>query len=107
MPQDPIPTYNLLTPVVSLILANVIRIFGFSLSLLGIYGRVLHIRCLLPYYIIPSLSALLNETQRLLEHAEGFGAIGPESVYRTQLEQYEALFILVIALSAHGLTQRR
>jgi hypothetical protein len=49
----------------------------------------------------------LNETQRLLEHAEGFGAIGPESVYRTQLEQYEALFILVIALSAHGLTQRR
>jgi hypothetical protein len=92
MPQDPIPTYNLLTPVVSLIVAHVIGIFGFSLALLGIYGRVRHIRCLLPYYIILSLSALLNEMQRLLEHAEGFGAIEPESVYRTQLQQYEAFF---------------
>jgi len=93
MPQDPIPTYNLLTTVVSLIVANVISIFGFSLSLLGIYARVLHIRCLLPHYIIPSLSALLNETQRVLEHAEGFGAIGPESVHRTQLEQYDVFFL--------------
>ena len=93
MPQDsdPIP-YYLLTAV-SLIATRVIgSIFSFSLSLLGIYGRVLHIRSLLPHYIILSLSSLLNETQHLLERAEVIGAIGPER-HRTQLESYDVVFL--------------
>ena len=99
MPQDPIPHYYLLTTVVSLIVARVIGIFSISLFLLGIYSRVLHIRSLLPHYIIPFLCALLNETQRLLEHAEAIGAIGPDSVHRTQLEQYDVFSFVVIVSS--------
>ena len=98
MPQDPIPHYYLLT-VVPLIVARVIGIFSISFSLLGIYGRVLHIRSLLPHYIVPFLCALLNETQRLLEHAEAAGAIGPDSVHRTQLEQYDVFSFVVIVSS--------
>jgi hypothetical protein len=93
MPQDPIPHYYLLT-VVPRIVARVVGIFSISFSLLGIYGRVLHIRALLPHYIILSLSSLLNETQHLLGRAEVIGAIGPESVHRTQLEWYDVLFPL-------------
>jgi hypothetical protein len=87
---------------------RVIDIFSFFLSLLGIYGRVLHIRSLLPYYIIPSLSALLNETQHLLEHAEVIGAIPLGSVHRIQLDWYEDFsFFIFGSLSAHKVTQFR
>ncbi|KAF8493201.1 hypothetical protein F5888DRAFT_1908770 [Russula emetica] len=57
-----------------------------SLSVLGIYGLVLSLRYLIPCYIVPLLSARLNETQQLLSHAEAINAIPPESEHRTHLD---------------------
>ena len=57
-----------------------------SLSLLGIYGLILHFRYLFPRSIIPPLSALLNETRQLLDRAEEIGAVPPQSECRTHLD---------------------
>jgi len=62
---------------------------SFCFSLLGIYGLLFYLRYLLPRYVVPSLSTLLNETQQLLRHAEVISAISPESEDKTQLDQYE------------------
>jgi hypothetical protein len=62
-----------------------------SLSVLGFYGLVLSLRYLIPCYIIPFLSARLNETQQLFSHAEAINAIPPESEHRTHLDLYEDL----------------
>jgi len=62
-----------------------IDVLGLCLSVLGIYGLILYLRYLLPYYVVPLLSALLNETQQLLDRAEALSAIPLESEYRTQL----------------------
>jgi hypothetical protein len=63
-----------------------------SLSVLGIYGLVLSLRYLIPCYIVPFLSARLDETQQLLSHAEAINAIPPESEHRAQLDLYEGLY---------------
>jgi hypothetical protein len=99
--------------VISIIVTRIISIFShaasFSLSLLGLYGRVLHMRWLLPCYVIPYLSALFNETRQVLECAEANGAIPPENVYRTELDGYADLFLgtSVGSPSAHTPTQFR
>ena len=64
-----------------------IEILSFCLSVLGIYGLILNFRYLLPRSVIPLLSALLNETQQLLDHAEVIGAVPPQSESRTLLDQ--------------------
>jgi len=58
-------------------------ILSLTLSFLGFYGLVLSLRYLIPCYFIPFLSAHLNATQQLLDHAEAINAIPPESEYRT------------------------
>jgi len=107
MPQDPV-AHPYLPRFIFLIATRIISIFSISLSLLGVYGRVLHIRCLLPRHIIQSLSALLDETQHLLDRAEAIGAIPPESVHRTQLYWYDFFFLCIwwsVSSCAHTLTQ--
>ena len=67
----------------------VLDALSLSLSVLGIYGLVFSLRYLIPCYILPLLSARLNETQQLLNHAEAISAIPPESEHRTHLDLYE------------------
>jgi len=64
-------------------------VVNLCLSILGLYGLIISPRYLLPRYIVPSLSALLKETQLLLQNAEKCGAIPLGSQYRTQLDLYE------------------
>ena len=66
-----------------------IDILSFCLSILGVYGLVLYLRYLLPHYVIPLLSALLNETRQLLDSAEALSAIPLESESRNQLDLCE------------------
>ena len=66
-----------------------IDILSFCLSILGVYGLVLYLRYLLPHYIIPLISALLNETRQLLDSAEALSAIPLESELRNQLDLCE------------------
>jgi hypothetical protein len=70
-----------------------------GLSVLGIYGLVFSLRYLIPCYMVPFLSARLNETQQLLSHAEAINAIPPESEDRTRLNLYEYLYF--DGLSSH------
>ena len=59
-------------------------ITSFCLSVLGL---ILKFRYLLPRNAIPLLSAFLNETRQLLDHAEAIGAVPPQSDIRTRLDQ--------------------
>ncbi len=90
------PFFVLLLPqhISSVLLYSAYRIpsidkLGLSLSILGIYGLILCLRYLIPYYAIPHLSARLKETRQLLDHAEAVNAIPPECEYRTSLDLYE------------------
>ncbi|KAI0286089.1 hypothetical protein BGY98DRAFT_1183097 [Russula aff. rugulosa BPL654] len=65
----------------------VIDAFSLGLSVLGIYGLVFSLRYLIPCYIVPLLSARLNETRQLLSHAEAINAIPPESEHQTHLDR--------------------
>ena len=64
---------------------HVIDILSFCLSLLGIYGPILFILYLLPRNVTPRLSTLLDDAQQLLRHAEGTGAVSPQSEYKHRL----------------------
>ena len=70
-----------------------IDILSLTLSFLGIYGLVISLRYLIPCYTIPFLSAHLDSTQQLLNHAEAINAIPPESEYRTHLDLYGNLYV--------------
>jgi hypothetical protein len=59
-------------------------IASFCLSVLGLIPEF---RYLLPRNAIPLLSALLNETWQLLDHAEAKGAVQPQSDCRTRLDR--------------------
>jgi hypothetical protein len=75
----------------------IIPTFLFPLSLMpdidssGLYlsalGFIPKIRFLLPRNVIPPVSALLNETRQLLDHAETIGAILPQSECRTRFDR--------------------
>jgi hypothetical protein len=81
--------YSFLALVLSLVWVLFIDTLNLCFSLLRIRSLVLFSRSLLPRYVIPSLSSLLNETQQLLEHAEEIGAIPPENDYRALLDLCE------------------
>jgi hypothetical protein len=59
-------------------------ITSFCLSVLGL---ILKLRYLLPRNAIPLLSALLNETRQLLDHAEAIGAVQLQGDCRTRLDR--------------------
>jgi hypothetical protein len=73
-----------------------IDIIGFGLSTLGVYGLILYLRHLFPHYVVPLLSALLDETQRLLHHAEALCAIPLEGEYKIQLDLCDSPLYYVI-----------
>ncbi|KAH8983186.1 hypothetical protein EDB92DRAFT_1605835 [Lactarius akahatsu] len=64
-----------------------IEIFAICITFLAVYGTVIYFRCLLPCYIIPNVSTLLNDVEQCLASAAETGAI-PEDVneYRANLE---------------------
>ena len=64
------------------------EILTLSFSIVGLYGLVFHVRFLVPYYYVPSVSALLCDTQRLLAQAETLNAIPGASELRMDLEMY-------------------
>ncbi|KAN0126237.1 hypothetical protein V8E53_015230 [Lactarius tabidus] len=63
-------------------------IFGFCVSILQMYGVVVHLRNLLPRNTIPHVSAKLDDAQDTLAHAVTAGAIPHISIYREDLERY-------------------
>jgi hypothetical protein len=93
--------YSYLALVISLVWVLLVDILNLCFSLLRIRSLVLFSRSLLPRYVIPSLSTLLNETQQLLERAEAIGAIPPENDYRALLDLCEDY---TIVLMDHHLT---
>ena len=78
-----------------------IDILSFCLSILGVYGLVLYLRYLLPHYVIQLLSALLNETQQLLDRAEALHAIPLESELRSQLDLCERSYHMIVLHLMH------
>ncbi|KAH9029877.1 hypothetical protein EDB85DRAFT_1965274 [Lactarius pseudohatsudake] len=64
-----------------------IEIITLCTTFLAEYGTVIYFRCLLPCYIIPNVSTLLNDVEQCLASAAETGAI-PEDVneYRANLE---------------------
>jgi hypothetical protein len=69
-------------------------------STVGLYGLVFHVRFLVPCYYVPSVSALLCDTQRLLAHAETLNAIQGASELRMDLEMY-GRYICAYRMSPH------
>ncbi|KAH9067661.1 hypothetical protein EDB87DRAFT_18954 [Lactarius vividus] len=59
---------------------------GFCLSILGTYGVVIYLRLLIPCYIIPNVSSMLNNAEQSLTHAVTIGALPEMSDYRVDLE---------------------
>ncbi|KAH9032592.1 hypothetical protein EDB85DRAFT_1204601 [Lactarius pseudohatsudake] len=63
-------------------------IFGFCVSILGMYGTVVYLRCLLPRHIIPNVSAMLHDAQDTLARAVTAGAIPDISGHGLDLESF-------------------
>ena len=64
---------------------QILQIFSSGLPLFGVYSLFIYLPFLLPCNLIPSVASALNETRRLLDHAEDLGAIRDVSEYRTRL----------------------
>ena len=58
------------------------------------YGVVVYLRALLPLYIIPRVSAKLDDAHDTLAHAVKAGAIPDISKYGEDLERYKILALL-------------
>ena len=63
-------------------------IFGFCVSVIGMYGIVIYLRGLLPRNITPNVSAILHDAQDTLTHAVAASAIPNISDSGTDLERY-------------------
>ncbi|KAI9441572.1 hypothetical protein H4582DRAFT_2096925 [Lactarius indigo] len=63
-------------------------IFGFCISILGMYGAVVYLRCLLPRHIIPNVSAMLHDAQDTLARAVTASAIPDINEYGVDLESF-------------------
>jgi hypothetical protein len=66
-------------------------ILSFCFSIFGLYGLVYYLCFLIPRNIIPHVSAVLAEAERLLDRAESTGVIPRPNDYRTALTLYEAV----------------
>jgi hypothetical protein len=72
-------------------------ILSFCFSILGLYGLVYYLRFLIPRNLLPYVSAVLAETEHLLERAESTGVISTQpNDYRSALTLYEAVMPLPI-----------
>ena len=68
-------------------------IHSLCLSLLGL---VYYLRFLMPRNVIPYVSAVLHEAERLLDRAESTGVIPRPNAYRSDLTLYEAVMPLPV-----------
>ena len=65
---------------------------GFWLTVSGMYSVIIYLRFILPCYIIPDVSSILNNAEQTLAHAVATGAIPEMSDYRVDLEMYTSCF---------------
>ncbi len=68
-----------------------IEIFTLCITVLAVYATVICFRSLLPRYIIPNVSTLLNDVEQCLASAVESGAIPAVSEYRANIETYGTL----------------
>jgi hypothetical protein len=61
---------------------------SFCFSILGLYGLVFYLRFLIPRNLLPHVSAILTETEPLLDRAESTGAIPQPNDHRSVLASY-------------------
>ena len=69
-------------------------ILSFCFSILGLYGLVYYLRFLIPRNVLPYVSAVLTDAERLLGRAESTGVIPRPNDYRSALTLYEAVMPL-------------
>ncbi len=69
-------------------------ILNFCFSILGLYGLVHYLRLLIPRNVLPHVSAVLTETEILLDGAESTGVIPQPNDYRSALTLYGAVMPL-------------
>jgi hypothetical protein len=65
-------------------------ILSFCFSILGLYGLVYCLRFLIPRNVLPYVSSVLTDAERLLGRAESTGVIPRPNDYRSALTMYEA-----------------
>jgi hypothetical protein len=71
-----------------------IDILSFCFSILGFYGLVYYLHFLIPRNLLPYVSAVLTEAERLLDRAESTGIISQTNDYRSALTLYKAVMFL-------------
>jgi len=70
-----------------------IDILTLCLSILGVHDLILYLSFLLPYNIIPRVTAPLNDAQQLFHRAQSIGTIPCASEYAATLESFENQFL--------------
>ena len=68
-----------------------IDILSFCFSILGLYGLVYYLRFLIPRNLLPCVSAILTDAERLLDRAESTGVIPRSNDHRSALTSYEVV----------------
>ena len=66
-------------------------ILSFGFFILGLYGLVFYLRFLIPRNALPYVSAVLTESEHLLDRAESTGVIPQANDYRSALTSYETV----------------
>ena len=69
-------------------------ILSFCFSILGLYGLVYYLRFLIPHNVLPYVSSVLTDAERLLGRAESTGVIPRPNDYRSALTLYKAVMLL-------------
>jgi hypothetical protein len=69
-------------------------ILSFCFSILGLYGLVYYLRFLIPRNVLPYVSSVLTDADRLLGRAESTGVIPRPNDYRSALTLYKAVMLL-------------
>ena len=71
-------------------------ILSLSVSILGLYGLIYHIRFLIPRNVVPRVSAVLTVTEHLLDRAESTGVIPQSNDHRPTLAMYRDVVPLLM-----------
>ena len=66
-------------------------VLSFCFSILGLYGLVYYLRFLIPCNLLPHVSSVLTEAERLLDRAESTGVILQPNDHRSALTSYEVI----------------
>jgi hypothetical protein len=69
-------------------------ILSFCFSILGLYGLIYYLRFLIPHNVLPYVSSVLTDAERLLGRAESTGVIPRPNDYRSALTLYKAVMLL-------------